>query len=56
MKCRMNFRRESKHVKVVKKYIERTLELKPLTAKVHYVLKKRRKKTWKLANNLKGYK
>ena len=48
--------RSCKHVKLVKEYIEKTLELKPLTANVHYVLKKMKKKAWKLTNNLRGHK
>ena len=48
--------RACKHVGVVQEYIKKTQELKSLTAGVHYAKLKKRKKTQKLTDNLKGYK
>ena len=48
--------RACKHVGVVQEYIKKTQELKPLTGGVHNAKFRKRKKTQKLTDILKGYK
>jgi len=48
--------RACKHVKLIKEYIGSVKELKPLAAGVHYAELRKRKKTKKLTESMKGYK